>query len=314
MRIDRAIAEMRRDRTLQRRAQRRMKGADEAWRGLPQIAPVLADLERYGSGTALADCDALRNVFCGDNALEIARSATDLFARELNANPLGLLPFRHSFDGTVSTLLLAKSGRAQLILHSREPGASDYTTAGFSDAERYEVVLAGAGEAQVVQRSDLGAAPLALRPGESLTLDLSHAALQVLSVGRRLVSLRLHRFCTNPGPSREYRLADGAMIHQSSGDMRASRQEMMLALLGRMGRTDAAPVMAEIASEPGDDSLRWQALRECLALDTATGWQALSALSCDPADPLAAHAGAVRAQLGEAHPQLLALEDERCPA
>lgn len=96
--------------------------------------------------------------------------------------------------------------------------------------------------------------------------------------------------------------------------MRASRHEMMVALLGRMGRTEAAPEMAAMESEPGDDSLRWQALRECLALDTETGFRALCAVAGAAADPLAAAAGALRAQLVEAHPQLLALEDVPCRA
>jgi hypothetical protein len=72
--------------------------------------------------------------------------------------------------------------------------------------------------------------------------------------------------------------------------------------------------MAAIARGPGDDSLRWQALRECLALDTAHGFRALAAVARTAGDSLAATAGALRAQLVEAHPQLLALEDDRCPA
>lgn len=65
------------------------------------------------------------------------------FATALDRNRFGQLPFRHGFDGTVSTLLLARSGRAQLIHHAREPGRTDFSSAGFSDALRYEAVLAG---------------------------------------------------------------------------------------------------------------------------------------------------------------------------
>jgi hypothetical protein len=83
---------------------------------------------------------------------------------------------------------------------------------------------------------------------------------------------------------------------------------MMLALLGRMDVAEAAPLMAELALEDSDSSLRWQSLRECLALDTATGFLALAALARRPHDPLAGPAGALRAQLVEAHPQLLSLE------
>ena len=77
-----------------------------------------------------------------------------------------------------------------------------------------------------------------------------------------------------------------------------------MALLGRMGRTDAAPQLAGIACEPGSAALRWQALRECLSLDTATGFDALSEVARRADDELAAAAGALRSQLVEAYPQL----------
>ena len=55
------------------------------------------------------------------------------------------------------------------------------------------------------------------------------------------------------------------------------------------------------------DHLRWID-RECLALDTAAGFRALATLARLADDPLACPAGALRAQLVEAHPQLLSLE------
>jgi len=319
VRIGPALAEMRRERAPRRRAQAAMMAAGEAWRAQPAVASLLADLERYGAGAALAECEALRAAFaCAVKARELARSVAARFAAELAQSPLGQVPFRHGFDGQVSTLLLARGGKAQLILHAREPGEQESDVASFSSAERREVVLAGEGEGRIVRRDPLSGklvvSPIALQAGIAIALDLEHEALHVRGVSRRLVTLRLHRFATDPEPSREYRLADGALLHQAAGDMRASRQEMMLTLLGRMGRAEAAPTMAEMAREPGDASLRWQALRECLALDTGEGFRALCDLARREDDPLAAPAGALRAQLVEAHPQLLALEDGRCPA
>ena len=101
--------------------------------------------------------------------------------------------------------------------------------------------------------------------------------------------------------TREFALADGALIHQAAGNPRDSRVEMMLALLGRMGRSDAAPLAAAIAREPGSAGMRWQALREALALDTLAGMRALAALA---ADELHQPASALRAQLVTLHPQL----------
>lgn len=319
MRIDPAIAAMRRDPALQRRAQAAMAAAGDEWRREPAVAVMLAELERFGAGEPLETCPALDAAFIDREAAgDLAASLCGHFAGLLAQEPFGHPPFRHGFDGKVSTLLLASAGRAQLILHAREPGSYDHTSAGFSDALRYEAVLAGSAHARIVRLGGMPATisteSLKLAPSARLALDLSCEALQVLRVERRLVALRLHRLDAAPRPSREYSLGDGALLHQAASDIRTSRQEMMLALLGRMERREAAPEIAALAREPGDDSLRWQALRECLALDTAEGFRALRDVARCAGDPLAAPAGALRAQLVEAHPQLLALEDGPCPA
>jgi hypothetical protein len=145
-----------------------------------------------------------------------------------------------------------------------------------------------------------------------LALDLRAEALQVLAVERPLVALRLQRSPRDPEPSCEYDLATGALLRQAAGDARTSRHEIALALLGRMGRTEAAPVMAAIAREPGDAALRWQALRECLALDTAVGFVALCRIACNPDDPLAEPAEHLRRQLLETHPELRLIAPGSC--
>jgi len=321
MRIDPAIAAMRRNPALQRRAQAAMIAAGDEWRREPQVLAMLADLERFGAGEQLAECPALDAIFTLAAVPDALLAALcRRLAGVLEREPFGHPPFRHGFDGKVSTLMLARAGRAQLILQAREPGRLDHVSASYSAALRYEAVLAGSGHARVARA---GSAPgdvtfatenLKLLPGTRLALDLSCEALQMLQVERRLVSLRLHRLDAAPRPSREYSLSDGTLLRQSAGDIRLSRQEMMLAVLGRLERREAAPEMAALAREPGDDSLRWQAVRECLALDTAEGFRALSAIARVAGDSLAGPAGALRAQLIEAHPQLLALEDDRCPA
>ncbi len=317
MRIDPMIAALQADPRLQRRTQARMVATMEAWRADPAVAPAVAELERFGAGAPLEACPALEALFTGAQAApELAAGLCRLVAAALVEEPWGHPAMRHGYDGAASTLLLARSGRAQLILHAREPGAADFTTVSFSDVLRYEAVLAGEAQARIV-RSTLGPGArerpfhqevLTLGAGTQIALDLTSEALQVIVTTRRLVSLRLQRFAAEAEPSREYRLADGALLHQAAGDIRTSRQEMMLALLGRMEAGEAAPLMAEMALEEGDTSLRWQALRECLALDTATGFRALVTLARRADDPLAAPAGALRAQLVEAHPQLLLLE------
>jgi hypothetical protein len=316
MRVDPAISALRGDRRPQDRAQAAMVAVGDEWRRDPRVAPVLEQLRDYGSGTPLADCPALERLFApGEAALEFARRFCAAFAAALAGEPLGQLPFRHNFDGALSTLLLARAGAAQLTLCAQEPGAYNSASVVFSDASRHEAILAGAAlgrESRRGHRDGLLHREVRLAEGGRLALDLTREAIFVTRVERRLVSLRLSRAAPRPGPMRECALADGALVQQAAGDIRDSRHEMMLALLGRMKRGEAAPLMAAMAQEQGADSLRWEALREALALATGEGFAALCRVARAPLDPLAAPAGALRAQLIEAHPQLRALDEAQC--
>jgi hypothetical protein len=318
MRVDPAIAAFRGERISQGRAQATMVAACDAWRADARIAPVFADLGEYGAGMALPECASLARLFApGAEAAGFVAWFCAAHARALAGEPLGQLPFRHNFDGALSTLLLARSGAAQLTLTALEPGEYEAASVTFSDAESHAAVIAGAAHGRETCRGQDGALAhraVRLEAGRRLTFDLARQALLVGRVERRLVTLRLHRAAADPGPMREYALADGALLKQAAGTIRDSRHEMMLALLGRMQRREAAPLMAGIACENGPDSLRWEALREALALDTAQGFAALCAVSRSPLDPLAATAGALRAQLIEAHPRLRAFEETRCRA
>lgn len=318
MRVDRRIAALRRDRAPQQQAQAAMFTAGNAWRADARIAPALAGLEAFGRGAPLSACPALAELFGdGDAGTAFAARLSAVFAPALTGEPFGQLPFRHNFDGAASSLLLARAGTAQLSLLALEPGDYEATSVPFSDATRHDAVLGGAARARRTTRAPDGRllqGEVALMPGARLAVDLRMQALFVERVERRLVTLRLQRGVPRPGPSRAYSLADGTLLRQAAGDIRQSRHEMMLALLGRMKRTEAAPLMAEMAGEEAPEGLRWQALREALALDTATGFHALCRVARSAGDPLAAPAGALRAQLVEAHPELLALEERQCPA
>lgn len=221
MRPDPAIAALQRDPALQRQAQQAMIAACHAWRALPAAAPLVAALAHYGEGAALEDCPALEAAFTTPHGAGAAgQSLVRHFATQLLQQPFGQLPFRHAFDGEVSTLLLARSGRAQIVLHAREPGAWQHDQAGFSAGDRYEAVLAGSATAQIVRRATpadghpLHIEPIALRPGARLALHLAEEALQVCTVEQRLVTLRLNRFAADPGPTRHNALADGRLLHQ----------------------------------------------------------------------------------------------------
>jgi hypothetical protein len=315
MRIDPQLQALRGNASPQRDAQGVLFDAREAWSVDPCVAPVLGELEAYGKGAPLAECPALAAAL-GDPAaaMTLVGALVERMLPALRREPLGQVPLRQFSGNGVSALLLARGTRAMLMLSAREPGDVPREAVAFSDGERHELVLAGEAEARLVRLgrarpevAQLAVADVPLQARVSLALDQSREALLPGRVTRRLVSLRLTRAAERPQPTREYRLSDGAFLHQSSGDIGESRHELMLALLGRMGRTDAAPLMGEMACE-GSEHIRWQALRECLALDTSTGFRTLCTIARDAADPLASPAGALRAQLLEAHPVLAQLE------
>lgn len=298
-----------------------MQTAIEAWRAEPGSAEMLADFAHFGNGAALESCPALEAVFTRpDKAEDLAASLTGHFCRAIAANPLGHPPFRNAYCGGSSTMLLGKAGRAQLVLQAREPGTYADSAVTFSDLLRYDAVLAGTAQARIVRIHGpdnlvgITEEPITLQRGVRLGFDCNRETLMTEVVDTRLVTLRLLQSAEHPMPSREYSRQTGMLLHQAAGSLASSRREMMAALLGRMGRIEAAPVLAEMALTGHEQSLRWQALRECLALDAAAGFAALCAIACNPADPLAHPAGALRSQLLETYPELAGMEIDRCPA
>ena len=322
MQVHPDIAALRTDRAPQRRAQAGMLAAREGWLAEPGAAQMQDDLNAYGKGAPLEACPVLEAVFTqGEEAERLMSLLATHYCRAMAANPIGHPPFRNGFDGVSTSLLLAHTGRAQLMLQAREPGTVDTASYKFCDATRFDAVLAGEAEARIVRKLGQGGddarfteEKLTLRPGNRLSFDLGTEALLIDRVETRAVFLRLLRTAENPQPACEYAAADGRLLHQSSGKIATSRREAIVALLGRMGREDAAPAIADVAAAEGDISLRWQAMREALALDTATGFRTLIKVARRPQDPLAPQAGALRAQLLENYPQLAELEASQCPA
>ncbi len=308
---------LRDDDTPQRAAQDATVDQVMAWRNQSHVAKLLDAVRAFAAGGDLADHQVLARLFDAgsDDAEALARELIGVTASALAENWLGHAPFRHFTDDTISTLQLARSGSVTLSLVAidgaglaKRPPA---TTADSSPSQVWERVLAGHARAVTIDRcstrpdrADLSASTLSLTPGSIVVRDARSHHMRLESVDGCLVLLRLQRRLPEAGPTREYALADGAMVHQAAGTPQDSRTELMMALLGRMGRPDAAPAMAVIACDKGGKVVRWQALRECLSLDTAAGFSALCEVARREEDELAPAAGALRSQLIEAYPQL----------
>jgi len=317
MQIHPDLRALRGDDTPQRDAQYAFIAAIREWRERGDMANLLSEIEDFSGGCDIDDCLTLHSLF--DEYSKAADALVGDFARaaskSLGDMPLGQVPLRHFTDGVTSRLLLAQSGNVTLTLVAVDgdgfANVPDPVTADFSPCEIWERVLAGNVVADLVdrlpldgQRALLDCTEIELEPGDVLYRRSERQALQLRKVNGCLVSLRLQRRDVDAGPTREYRLADGVLVHQAAGNPQDSRVELMMALLGRLKRADAAPLLADIAGGQGSQALRWQALRECLALDTHIGFRALTAIARSANDELAVPAGALRSQLVEAHPQL----------
>lgn len=302
------------------------QSAFEDWRKSPGPRAVFDAFAVFAAGTSLSALPALSALFDGsDRAGGFVRSLADRVLPVLADAHFGQVPLRHSVTRAATTVMLARGGNASLTLVALD-GAGlalqpQAQSAAFSLAEEWDAVIAGRGIGRLVERPPLAGPtpaalavhPLSLAPGLALGRDAVREALLVDRAEGALLMLRLQRRCAGPAPVREFALADGVQIHQSASSARESRHEIAAALLGRMGRKDAAPVLADLARDRAcGEMLRWQALRECLALDTLTGFHALTAIARHDGDGLAHAAGALRAQLIEQHPVLGSIEP--CPA
>lgn len=292
-----------------------------AWRALPEVAPVLEAMKPFGEGAALDLCPPLADLFTADGG-HAHRFAERFVAAGLDClrdNPLGQIPLSHGRRDAAPVLLLADSARASLALAAYEGAALDALpapkTARFAPQETWIYVLAGTGTADLVLRRDgqgarevLQTGSVDLQPGTAFYRYGPREAFQMRSVRGSLVLLRLQRQFADPEPAREYSLPDGALVHQSAAHPHDTRLELATALLARMGRKDAVGPMAAIALAQSDkgasQSLRWQALREVLTLDTAAGLDLLARLSSDPDDPLAHPVASLHASLLESWPDL----------
>ncbi|MFC0590485.1 hypothetical protein ACFFF7_13830 [Novosphingobium aquiterrae] len=319
------LAALRSDDAPQRRAQAAMGAALEHWQGSAPVVSLADELGRWDTGAAIDGLPLLAALFTAgdDTAQHFCAEVMAVFLRELQREPLGQTPLRHYLDDTVASLTLLRRGMTVLSLQmidgtalSRLPPAE---TARFVPCETWDHILAGTAQGDRVRIAGtvpegvcLARAAVMLGPGDVQHRLGCEAALCLSKVDGALVTLRLQRRAGCNDVTREYALSDGSLLHQAAGSPRDSRLELTAALLGRMGRRDASPLLGAMAEEQGASGLRWQVLRECLALDTAQGFSTLARIAVNAADPLAASAGALHAQLIETYPQLNGIAP--CPA
>jgi hypothetical protein len=309
-------------------AQARAAAALRAWAERGAGLVLAGEMDRFGTGDALEQCALLGAMVRSDAATDLLGELFGQRIAALRSAPLAPSPWRHFTNGVLHSVTLATSGHASLSLalidgpawtRARDPGASALVA--FQPGELHSRVLQGHGRARVIRnRSDDPARarfevrPLKLQPGASYRIDGAREALAFDTIEGALVTLRLHRRPETRQTARQYDTESGGLVHQAAGDQRDSRAEMTMALLRAMGRSDAAPTVALLARE-GEPGARWQALRECLALDTKVGLGEVARVATAFGDPLRCAARALLDSLAARHPEIAAARQELlCPA
>ena len=279
----------------------------------------MEQLTRFSEGCLLDRLPALKSLMgSAKRASRFVAEWCDLMVAAAGEQMLSEVPFRYSCSEGYSAVRLMSAGCASisLLAYDESGDPSEPTSAFFVDRELYEVVIAGSaighchwiqgdGERPVTRRSRWQAGELV----ETLGANRSR---QITSIAGRLCILQLAREKPAASPTREISLEDGRVLHVSSGDKSESRTELALAVLGAMQRRDSVPVMEQV-SHSGSPHLRWQAVRQSIALDPQRGFALLARLANTSNDELAVPASNLHAQLAAAYPQLLQQESQLCP-
>ncbi len=289
------IAALRGNGPAQRRVQARMAAASCAWRAVPQVETIARALDAYGAGAPLEDCCALAQALCDighSRALILPWIAETTVA--LREEPLGEVPHRYRVAPGLTSIQLMRSGRATLSLLAYErpvAAPSDPETALFQDRETHEIVLSGAARGTSHTMTETGRIVTCdhrWKAGDRIRCPDDRHARQVVAAKEAMLLLQLTRLPGCPGPTREYRLADGALVHCASGDKAASQRFMALSVLGALGHPATLSTFEARAIDRDEDSeVRWEAVRQALAMDPRAGMSLLGRLRGDPADPLA---------------------------
>lgn len=314
--VDPAIAALRSEPASQRRLRAKMDQAHAQWRERHDVALLLADIAKYQAGEAIEQLPALSQLM---SSLRKARSMVEdwlaAFTPVLHEYPLAQLPMRHHHADGFTSMQLASAGGVALSLsvYAERETYSAATSAVFCDRDMHDLVLFGEAKAVFFELKQRGVgaqierSELTLGAGPMLTSIGTDQSRQYERVKGRLVVLQLSRVPETPALTREYAISSGQLLLQSSGDKRASQQEMAMAVLSALHRKDAAPILAAMTQE-GPDHMRWEALRHTLALDAGEGMVALERVTRSSSDPLHRPAKQLMQQLRISYPQLAEME------
>lgn len=317
MHVHPSVAALRLDPGLQRRSRARMEAAKSDW--LARQSEVTAALADYGAGAELTDASPMALLLAEHGAAcDFVAGFVHNFIAVQRDEPLGEVPLRHSSSEGFARLQLMQSGGAVLSLCVYEPLSSTQPapSARFADCALHEMIIAGSARgrihylrARVEAKAEIATYEKHWQAGDPIALKPALEAREFVRVERSLLILQLSRVPVRARPSCEYRLSDGSLVQQISGDKRASEQVMALGVLGALGHREGLCNIENFASDRANDpDARWEAVRQTLALDTQRGTALLATFASD--DPLVRPARDLREHLIASHPALQSIIPE----
>ena len=320
MHVHPSIAQLRGNWASQHRIQARLARETATWLDTDRTRSVTAALESYARGAELSDCAALRETMTdAAGATEWVQSLLGPLMDSLAEEPLGVVPLQSRQSESHATIQLMSCGTATLNLttYRRSHRAVSPETVLQVDRESRELLLRGSARGWLheippgdAQNTRIASQQRFWQAGDRIDLR-RETVRQLTEIKDTLLVLQLYRSATHPRSTREFRLSDGRLNKSASGDKRASRDMLALAVLGTAEHRPAIETMERMAKDPERDiDLRWEAQRQLLALDTGRGVRVLRCLAESETDPLADAAQSLHAQLLASHPQLVDLAME----
>jgi hypothetical protein len=233
----------------------RFDGLSDADAVLEQARALLADSDWVAALIAPL-IDALRADPWFDPALRMTRDALR------TAVVLADLPGVTLTASVTSAASLVRLDPPATVVLSGRRVLTLYVRGGQAEVRRWQ--LADAGPRRCVE-----IAPLQLADGDLIELDGRREGRLIVAATRDVVAVTA---TAKPGADpllHEFAIADGRPVRSATADDRASRAELLLALLRASGRSDAADSFDAMTRDPAFH-LRWAAIREWLMLDART--------------------------------------------
>lgn len=228
------------------------------------------------------------------------------------ADPFAMPPLRMFTGGVLGGLILAEAPpitcslmirpfnppapRAASVIFLPGQGLTHIARSGGARLRRYAVTLNDVERGGGFRAS--AAAPMtlidecSLADGASIRVDQQSESINICGGDGDLVMLQLFVAEASRVPMREYEVATGRLVRVAAAGRATSFRQMGLSVLRAFGRRDAAPLFsAALADE--DFSMRWQVMRELLALDSAVALPHLTTMATSDPHPEVRAAAAV---------------------